>query len=344
MSVGIHVSKKGRAGTKSGMLNAIKEDLEVLNFNAFQCFTHGPRTRNKSMMDYRIINQYTAKNNLYSVVHGSYLSIAIWKVNHQNCHDKVSKIYINHIQDMLKATYQIGAKGLIIHLPKNIPEAIVETMEVLSNCAEIKQLEAANECPTLILEMPASKPDDKTYETPEKLGKLCMMLHHNQKITIDWGICIDTAHQWCGAVSYKEQFSWVTWVDALPPVARERIKVIHLNGSKCSNFGTGRDLHIVPFSKNDGIWGSLISLEMRKFMERVDKNILGINFYDKLSSAERDVIISSGVYEIIYFAKKNKIPIIFEVTDKKTISSEFIEVKFCADVVVGLMKDLDLNV
>jgi deoxyribonuclease-4 len=129
----------------------------------------------------------------------------------------------------------------------------------------------------LLIEMISSKPHpDKTYETPEKIDNLTTLIGPNEYW---WGWCIDTAHIWGAGVNIKSYSQMENWLNSVE--YKKKILLFHLNGSS-SKMGSGKDKHEIAFSSTDLIW------------KNVDP-------------------YKSGVYALIKFAKKYKIPIILEI-------------------------------
>ncbi len=330
--IGIHIAKDSKIRNEKSktMEDAIKRDIELLNINSCQIFTHGPRSYNRNQMDYIKIKKYCQLKNINISSHGSYLSVGIWKVNESNKNTAISKKNIAHIADMLKSINEIGGSGVVLHLPNNIPDVVEETMRILSENEDIKRY---NKNADIILEMPASKPDHRTYETSEKLQNLCDKL---KDININWSLCIDTSHQWSCGIKMNEPLIWHKWLSGLTDYVRNKIKIIHLNGNSLDNFGRGKDIHEIIMSPDDGIWGNLISEEMKDFIDREEKEIIksGGDFFSYLSAQELSKINDSSLAEIIRYAKKNNIVLIMEINRGK-----FIYTKFAIDIIKSLLSN-----
>jgi endonuclease IV len=338
MSLGVHVGKKGKLRDVrfKTMRDAIIEETSYLNLSAVQLFTHGPRNKDKNSMDYQGIKKYCEENNIVVAVHGTYISTAVWEITHETRGERHKKMYINHIRDTLVSAKQVGAVGVVIHLPKGLINQIVEVMEILSDCHEINNIRKnKGGCPTIILEMPASKPDDKTYETAEKLNALVNALHGNSKITIEWHLCIDTAHQWSCGIKMSDPNIVNSWFNELLDITRDKIKLIHFNGANKINFGRGKDIHEIPMSPYDGIWHHIMSKEMLEFLNNEGDEIIKEenDLFEHLTKKELQIIRESSFGTIVHFAKKNNIPMIMEIN-----RGELIYTKFAADIINGLLK------
>jgi endonuclease IV len=248
MRFGIHVSKTSKIDGKTSisMTKALELEMKRFNLNSAQIFTHGPRNASPNKMDCSSVRSLIKDMDASLYVHGSYLSVGLWNVL-----DKGKKLTLNHVLDIMHSACMIDALGVVIHLSKKPVETIKKCMDLVQQGLEDIKVEYSCNIPMLLLESPAMKPGKWTYESPEKLNNLCDALKENT----DWGLCIDTAHLWSGGVDLSKPDSWDKWVGELTDLARSKIKLIHLNGALESTFGTGKDIHIIPFSEEDAIWG-----------------------------------------------------------------------------------------
>jgi endonuclease IV len=194
---------------------------------AVQIFTHGPRNRRRNNFDAATINEIMGGVPLY--VHSSYMS-APWKGNN---------VAIAHVHDQLEACREVGARGLVIHLPKAKPEVVAEYLPSI-----------ITDDITILLEMTHVRPDpNTTYETPAKLDRLTEMLE--SKGLDNWGYCIDTAHIWAAGIDVSTTAGMQEWLDGIK--YPERIKLFHLNGNS-NGLASFKDTHIIPFAEADTIW------------------------------------------------------------------------------------------
>jgi endonuclease IV len=287
MKFGIHVSKISKIDKTEShtMTEALELEMKRFNLNSAQIFTHGPMNAYPNKMDCSSVQQVIKDMDASIYVHGSYLSVGLW-----NTLDKGKRMTLNHVLDTMHSACMINAVGVVIHLSKKPVETIKGCMDMLQQgLGEIK-VEDPYKMPMLLLEAPAMKPGKWTYESPEKLNKLCDVLKENT----NWGLCIDTAHLWSGGVDLSKPGSWDAWLEGLTDLARSKIKLIHLNGSLESNFGTGKDIHIIPFSEEDAIWGkskkSVDNSSFKSIIDFCEKNnidvISEINRGDKKDSIE----------------------------------------------------------
>ena len=247
---GIHVAKKSKVLNVASktMLDAIISDVETLQLNAAQIFTHGPRNKNRNNMDHAEIKKYCKKNNIYLVVHSSYMTQNIWCVDDENKDKSMSKKHLDHITDQLMACNQLGSRGLVVHLPCKSPEKILETMKIIEPVIQKFQV-------PLLLEIEARKPSENTYETPTKLNNLCQILSRGIS-NKSWGLCIDTAHVWSSKYDISSEKNTTRWFNKF--LFHKKIKLVHFNGAS-NIFGVHKDVHEIAFSKQDKIWGSYVN-------------------------------------------------------------------------------------
>jgi endonuclease IV len=333
MSIGLHVGKNSKLfeNKHKTMMSAIKTEVETFNLSAISMFQIGPLNKNKNSMDHQGIKAYCLEKNVAIYPHGSYIAAGIWQVNKANRHENKPKMFIRLIKDQLVQGKQVGAKGVVFHVPRHPINTIVETMTILSDCKVINSVRRnEGDLPMFTLEMPSSRADDLlTYETPQKLNALCAALADDPKITLPWDICIDTCHMWAGGIDFSKDLSWNDWESELSELSRSKLSLIHLNGAQGKNFGTGKDGHVIPCSRDDSIWGKLISDEFRDFIERSTMaEINSMNLATKLSESEMERIKSSSFFAIIQFAKKQQIGMIMEINAK-----DYKNAKFALDLV-----------
>lgn len=332
MSVGLHISKNSKLfeNKHRSMMLAISTEVETFGLSAIAMFQIGPLNKSKNSMDHQGIKAYCTERNIAIYPHGSYIAAGIWLVNNANRSENKSKMYIRLIKDQLVEGKQVGARGVIIHVPRHPIATVVETMTILSNCKEINSVRR-NEgvLPMLTLEMPSSRADDLlTYETPAKLNTLVAALDANTAITLPWDICMDTCHMWAGGVDFTGDLSWHAWESELTPLTRSKISLIHLNGALGKNFGTGKDGHQIPFSVTDSVWSRHISEEFRAYLSTVTVDLAKVtDLASKLSPEELERIKNSSFNAIVQFAKKQNIGMIMEINVK-----DFVSAKFALDV------------
>lgn len=221
--LGIHVSK----GKNKSMAAAIRAAVNAFAIDSVQIFTHGPSHSRK--------NEYgPLPRDVAIYVHGAYL----WS----------GKITDKLIESELVEAEKVGAAGFVIHINDLPPEEL--TRIVVARVVPIYQRVGCTV--PLLFEMPAKKPRKgaPNYATAADLKALTSELA--AALPIAWGLCIDTSHVWAGGVVPS-----VEWFDQL---GTDHVKLIHLNANLIKNFGTGKDLHIIPLGKGDAIWGAASSL------------------------------------------------------------------------------------
>lgn len=264
---GIHISKQSLLGDYSTLESAVDDIVSKYDLNACQIFTHGPQSRNKNHYNaeaLRAISQDKAK----IFVHSTYLTDGYWNAVDEMNSSKLKSNY-KHIQDQLDATAEIGGAGLVIHITRKKIAVIKTGMKLLEKY--VRQPDGVK----IILEFKAMKPGpDCSYETALRLNALCEALRPN---TLEWGFCIDTSHQWATGFHMENAKVVADWLRDIAPSA-DKVALFHLNAANIDTFGVGKDVHIVPFSPQDSIWGK-------------NKESLGI---------------------LLAWAKKNKVPIVSE--------------------------------
>lgn len=314
---GFHVAKASHIHSKKfqSLDKALNYEFDLLNISAAQIFTHGPRDFRKNAVDYSKMKKIATEKNIQLYVHASYPSIGLWKIEASN-----RVIFLKHVEDMLKSSKECGAKGLVFHLPKNkTVETIVTALEELSIYIKDKSY------PPLLFEMPACKATEFSFESSKKLNDLVSAIEES-KMDLDWGLCIDTAHQWCAGIKMNDVETWEKWVNDLTDATKARIKLFHLNGDSKEHFAGGRDTHEIALSPDDGIWRDLVSHNMKDYLISVEKTIIddNENLYTQLTEADINTIKKSSFGNLLEYSKLNKIPIICEINRGKYVYSKFL--------------------
>ncbi len=200
------------------------------NITACQIFIFGPRSTHRTKINTQEIKHMAKINKISIWVHSSYMTTLS-----NSAYAK--KLLI----DELTECKAIGAKGLVVHLPKLPPEDIIDQLK------KITKLKLGR----IILEMRACKPDATTYESPEKINNLIIQMKKAGLTKRDVAICLDTAHiystdhkqninNYHDAKIYLDKIKYPSW-----------IALWHANGSHST---THSDIHAVPFSTQDYIW------------------------------------------------------------------------------------------
>jgi endonuclease IV len=264
--IGIHVFKN------NNISESIINTSRICNINAVQIFTHGPR--NMLPVLYNKEKIIDACNDISLYVHSSY------PTNPWN-----GKKYIfEHTIEQFRTSYEIGSKGVVLHIPKMEPLEISKTVKKLVNKLIKHGLLKKQK---VILEMKAVKQHEtQSYESPEKINRLIDYLIAEGLTHSNVGICIDTAHIYAGNAEIYTYKQGIKYVNSLK--YPEWICLIHLNGNVYDIKKRSGDKHAIPFDNEDKIWK-------------------GIQYAD------------SGCKAFIEFAKKIKIDFILEIKEHHTL-------------------------
>jgi len=287
MSYGCHVAKVSHIlpnpnKNRKTMLDAIKKDTDMM-LGCVQIFTQGPRNSRMSPMNYEAISEYCKSKKIRLYVHSSYITVGIFSINHENKNTEKSKNAISGLLKQFEACDKLNSKGLVIHLAKKNTDEIINTLFVIIPL--IKKFKTP-----IVFEQPAKKPDDlKTYETPEKINNLTIMIMEKFPKFTNWYWCIDTCHLWSAGIELNDKNVIEEWIREIKYPAK--IGLFHINGGSYEIFNTGKDKHIIPFSEEDDIW----------------KNI-----FDK-KNIKKNKYKNSSLYPIIKFCKDNNIDSILEI-------------------------------
>ena len=111
--IGIHVFKG------DNMSENILRARSTCPLNAVQIFTHGPRNTSKNNNNYVNIRKVTHGISLY--VHSSY------PTNPWNDDEKI----FEHTIEQFSSSHDLGAKGVVLHIPKMEPVKVAVTVKKL---------------------------------------------------------------------------------------------------------------------------------------------------------------------------------------------------------------------
>lgn len=258
---GFHVKIKPDFNNKNykTLENAIVNTYKEYPFiNSIQIFTHGPRHKYKNKYNPLEIKQFINKNKIALYVHSPYIPTdGIWTGLLKN-----ETKYLNHLQELVDSANEINARGLVIHITKQLPETILKVMTIIQK--KIKNLSNL----ILILEMKAMKPHPlMSYETPEKCNNLCNIL---KNIKIKWGLCIDFSHIWACGINISDKNIIKKWFNIFK--YHNKIKLFHLNSASYNTYSRGKDIHIIPFSKYDNIWNNVKNSSFELIIKYAKKN------------------------------------------------------------------------
>jgi endonuclease IV len=240
--LGVHVSKKSKVldqpllKNRKSLLDALVCDLETLELNSAQIFTHGPRSTAANAIDYKAVHDWCKQHKITLVVHTSYATPGFW----------TNATKDSHLLAQLEASARLGAYGVVVHLPKALISNIVHVIvRVLGEAAAAAARPLLLEC-VAVREGPSARLF--SYSTPEQINGLADALEAAGVPAAAWGMCIDTAHLWASGVDIRTPAAMRAWLAALrrPSV----VKLVHLNGCSLGR-GVGRDVHEIPWCRRD---------------------------------------------------------------------------------------------
>jgi endonuclease IV len=297
--LGFHTSKE-----KKGIIDPLRVDTELLKSHGFksaaQIFTQVPQTTVFTNIEPAAeIGKFLDDTDTKLLIHSPYAINDFWKKNDLT---KLTKSLENSAE-FAAATKNFT--GIVIHLPKMIPEDVVT---VIKNRSVNSVL--------ILLENHAYKPGMDSYELPSRLNKLTNLLIEAK--TPNWGYCIDTAHLFVcisevdRGYGYKieERAAMERWLGELTEETRSRIKAWHLNGS-VNEASSHNDKHAIPiFGSNhllntaepDRMWGEhLLSNEIKK------------DGLDKHMDVQIDLLQDTSLIPVMKHAMHYNIPVILEI-------------------------------
>lgn len=304
LRLGFHTEK----GTFKGIIQPLNNDVDQLKKYYFspaaQIFTQVPQTSKFVKLEEtsRIMNVIKS-HNLTLVIHSPYSINDFWKKNDlTKLHNSLTnaKEFVD-LDDKKNPCF----RGIVVHLPKSLPEVVVD---VIKN----RKIEDV----PILLENHAHKPGLDSYELPSKLNRLTNLLIESN--TPNWGYCIDTAHLFvCISQSDREagykierRSDMERWLKELSEESRSRIKCWHLNGS-VNAASSYNDKHSIPVVGTDHelatyipdqMWGSLLMRD-----EIIENNIDNV-IIDQIESLQDCSIVS-----ILKHAMHYDIPVILEI-------------------------------
>ena len=194
-------------------------------------------------MDYDRVKDAKGLDRLY--VHSTYLTNPWGDVKKNRS--------LAHTIDQFRIARDIGARGVVLHIPKIDAKDVVAGMRSLVNALLINNIEL-NDNFRIILEMKAVKSHNtKSYESPDKINNLIDELKEAKLTTAEIGICIDTAHIYAGKAKIKTYHDTKKYIKKLN---NDWIYLLHLNGNEYDSKKRAGDKHAIPLSKEDKIWGN----------------------------------------------------------------------------------------
>lgn len=215
-------------------INTLDEYVRKTDMYACQVFVITPLSTRFVKLDIPALKRQIHELDLMVYIHTSYL-VSPWGTKPYNMALSAKQLEVAH---------QIGAKGVIFHVPKVPFRDLVERFK--------KLLTKKPPRVKVIMENRAAKPNDQTMETPEKVNDLISIFIQNGIPRGEIKLCFDTAHlHSCGTTlrTYKDAREW------LGRLKYPRCIIsFHLNGSQSD---TNSDKHTCPFAANDRIWGGM---------------------------------------------------------------------------------------
>lgn len=232
-SYGFHIYKDGKTYEDA---YAHRNTTLGIHCKTMQIFTHGPRSFNEVKIDSVAIQDLDTK--IY--VHSSYMS-------------KLDKIalpkYAEHFVAQFNKCMDIGALGLVVHIPKLHYKKVAGHVQTLYKILGLGR----PGLPKLILEMSANVAHpDESYESPAKIDRLI-----NELIALGMkpehvGICIDTAHIYASGAEITSNHDAMNYINELTHV--DWIALLHLNGNMLDTKLYNKDKHAIPLAPDDFIW------------------------------------------------------------------------------------------
>lgn len=231
MSVGLHV-ERGSKTMHEAIIHTVKTSYP--GSKCVQIFTHNPMSGKETKLEHKTLNILTETAHIW--VHSPY--VTNWSKPEQ-------------IWAQLDVCDAIGASGLVLHIPKALPPAVVKSVNTF--------LEKKHKTP-IILEMRSLTPAADSYESPAKLVELVKALRDEKIGPNRVGICIDTAHIYAGKTKITTTADAKSYLNGIDSIW-EYVLLLHLNGNQYDCDKRAGDKHTPPHSKSDKIWGPGVTWE-----------------------------------------------------------------------------------
>ena len=308
--IGFHTNKNG----SSGIINPLKIDSMELKRHGFrpaaQIFTQVPQTSIFSKMESQDeIIKLLKENDLSLVIHSPYSINDFWKKN------DLTKLHksLKNAELFVEAEALISDdsntddrfKGIVVHLPKLIPEDVVNVIKNRQHTSV-----------PILLENHAYKPGVDSYELPSKLNKLSKLL--DEAKTPNWGFCIDTAHLFVcisdedrkNGYRVEERSCMERWLSELTNAARSHIRCWHLNGS-VNPASSHDDKHSIPVFGTDHLLSTHVPDKM--WGELLMKDEIIADGLDKHLNDQIESLQDSSLIPVLKHAMTHNIPVILEI-------------------------------
>lgn len=198
-----------------------------VKLSAIQLFVIGPRKYNinHTTDDLVELANYIRDEHLLTIVHGSYMD---------NPWGAKPAFALKVISEELNIIRDLGANGLIIHLPTLEPQPVVDVISKIFNKNNI--VDKAG--PVLYLENAASV-KGFNYSIVDNIAALFNMIPDEFKPYI--GFCIDTAHMWAAGINIADESVINSWCRNFSSIGF-RYVMIALN-DQVYDLGSSRDEH-----------------------------------------------------------------------------------------------------
>ena len=212
---------------KKNFKNSIYQHHITSKINAFQLFARNPRKLNVVEIkekEAEECRQYIINNNLFLVVHATYLLNSATKDNWD--------LKINSAINDLIYSEKLGAIGSVFHVGKHLKQTVEEGIENMYRYISevIDYLQMIESKSIYILETCASC-GTELLSNLEDFGKFYHRFNDKQKENLK--ICIDTCHVFSAGYSLKSEFDAIQFIEIVETYIQwNNVVVIHLNDSK----------------------------------------------------------------------------------------------------------------
>lgn len=253
-------------------INTFDEYVRSTDMNCAQVFVVTPMSTKFMKIDAKALKKQIRDLDLIVYIHTSYV-INPWGQKPYNMALSVQQ---------LRIAYDIGARGVVFHIPKVPFFELVEKFK--------KLLEKKPPRVKIIMENRAAIPNECTLETPEKMNQMTMVFLNSGIKVSDIRFCIDSAHLHSTGTTLRTYNDAKRWLDALK--YPKTIIAFHLNGSMSDN---NADHHTCPFVKNDRIWHGMKFADsgfcyILKFCKRHKIDVIFEVDWNKYSKHLKDLI------------------------------------------------------
>lgn len=280
LKLGVHIRN---SDTKNNNLNLLINH----NINYFQLYVIGPNDSKELLTHDDIIN--LKKLNLNLIIHGSHLDHILGSKSHFS---------ILNINKELQICKELGAIGLIIHIPNKKPIDIINELKKINK-------DLIDSC-RLYLEIGHYSTKDKyNYAKIKYLNKLFKLLSG-----LNIGLCIDTAHLWASGVEIDTYENAMNWLNDFNNMLQFNI----------NNKSKSELIDCCPYKSNINKSNILLHLNDQKWQFNLGSDehtcLTCGTIWNKYNSNNIYNIKDSGLFAFINWAIENNIITILE---RKTI-------------------------